>query len=840
METQTPVTDHLISTIRKRIGKYGIVVWYDPNKTFRMVARETVDENTKFAEFTGSYYRLRHEIELLMAQESPPRLLIYLPDDPLPKLMDVMLGPAKAGIVFQESLRTIARAALKDLIPKAALDELLKNDVVTLEELDKIGATGAGVDASIISVIFGTASPHEVTAKYLCYEELENAVDSKNSFPDLIRFLRVSLGLEVEDVASHEELKRKLCRHVLMTEFLAGLKHEVSKLKYISLPKLRTQLDACVHTASYLRELSWAQETYTRLAQQVEADFHLPDLSLTSESLGEAMTFPFEESTLLSSLGSFALAGDFEKAFDTIAQGRSSFWAKTDPTRAIKWQMGETAVRLLQEGRRIQGELKKRRRSAESLFKSYTEEYEGEGGWYILDQLQRHLERFASSLGEGFELEVLAAARGEYEIVLQEMGRIFSSQLVESGFQLKNVPVQSTVFGSKVAPYLNEEKIALFMVDALRFEMAKELADGLSQAEDIQLEAYLGTIPSITKFGMAALLPGAEKGMGLVTPSGKVGVEIGETVLKDSSDRMKFLKAKMADTFNEITLGDLLLRHTKTLKKRFDRKKLVVVRSQEIDALGEGDYSLQAHRYMTEVLGDIRRGLKKLSDLGFKRFFITTDHGFIMRDGLEDAMKVDPPGGDTVELHRRCWIGRGGTSSESFYRLKTSDLGMGGDLELAFPKGIAFFKVAGGALNYFHGGISLQELAIPLIVVETVELIDKGEGDYFDLKMTKDRVTSRIFTVSVKYTKGKLISKETRRVRVVGMFNKEEIAEAATAVYGFDDTTKEIVLEAGKENHVTLMIEGELLKGEMSVQLVDSDTYVVLAKTGFIPCDLSI
>jgi len=46
------------------------------------------------------------------------------------------------------------------------------------------------------------------------------------------------------------------------------------------------------------------------------------------------------------------------------------------------------------------------------------------------------------------------------------------------------------------------------------FELARELVTLLAREFDIQLEVVIGTAPSVTEVGMAALLPRADTGCG--------------------------------------------------------------------------------------------------------------------------------------------------------------------------------------------------------------------------------------------------------------------------------------------------------------------------------------
>src|SRR5688572_33092841 len=106
---------------------------------------------------------------------------------------------------------------------------------------------------------------------------------------------------------------------------------------------------------------------------------------------------------------------------------------------------------------------------------------------------------------------------------------------------------------------------------------------------------------------------------------------------------------------------------------------------------------------MDGVLRDLRRGLKVLSDLGAKKLILVADHGHLFADEIGEDMKIDAPGGKTADLHRRVWVGEGGTLDKAVLRAPLSSLGIESDLDIATPWNTAVFKVAGGNLAYFHG-----------------------------------------------------------------------------------------------------------------------------------------
>lgn len=284
-------------------------------------------------------------------------------------------------------------------------------------------------------------------------------------------------------------------------------------------------------------------------------------------------------------------------------------------------------------------------------------------------------------------------------------------------------------------------------------------------------------------------------------------------------------------------LDNLVSMRPKTLAARVAGKRLIVIRSQEIDSIGEQGSVHLARQVMSQLLPNLREAMRALARAGVARFVVTADHGFLLGEELSEAMKVDPPGGHTVELHRRCWIGRGGAASDHYLRFRAPDLGLGGDLEFAFPRGLGAFKVPGGNQAYFHGGLSLQELVIPVLTLRLPPPSAPEKGDAYALRLAGERVTNRIFTVTVRYDQGTLLSPRERRVRCVGVVGGKEAALAATAVYGYDPASQEIVLRAGEENHLTLVMQGMEGSGTMVLQLVDASTGAVLASRQ-VPFDL--
>ena len=271
--------------------------------------------------------------------------------------------------------------------------------------------------------------------------------------------------------------------------------------------------------------------------------------------------------------------------------------------------------------------------------------------------------------------------------------------------------------------------------------------------------------------------------------------------------------------------------------------------SQEIDDLCEGDNIPLARRIMDSILNDLRRAFRKFAELGVKHIIVAADHGFIFGDELGSDMKVDPPGGETVDLHRRVWVGRGGAMTPAFLREKASDFGFSGDLEIAAPWNFACFKVPGGTRAYFHGGMSLQELAIPVLHLtpKVVTPAKTSEDAQWTLVLGSKKISTRFFSVQVQAVLNSFLDFKPPKVRIEIRAKGQCISVQVSASYGFEDATKEVQMRmcAGQErtvepNTVTLMISAEGELKTASIHLLDAISGMELARQDGVEMSISI
>jgi PglZ domain-containing protein len=521
----------------------------------------------------------------------------------------------------------------------------------------------------------------------------------------------------------------------------------------------------------------------------------------------------------------------------------SRFWAEVEPAVQARWALIAAAAEVLLKADRVAKEVKKPPTSVSALVKAYAEDDEP---WCLLDTHHRHMESRkysfefdASGEHQGLE-KLITKAEQRYTEVGSALAKHFISTFQKAKHPIKGLLRQRDVFEMQVKPKLGEGKVAYVWVDALRFEMSRELCRLMKDDFDAAIQPAIGTIPTITEIGMAALLPRASQSAKVVgVGGGKLGLEIGGKVIKDRKDRVGFLKEYAGVTVFDCKLDDLLPKPNKRVKEGIQSAELVLVTSQEIDELCEADNIAQARLQMDAVLGHLRRGVRILSDQGIKTITLVADHGHLFSDEIGEDMKIEAPGGQTEDLHRRVWVGVGGTTQPSYLRTSLSLLGVESEFDIATPWSFACFKSKGGARAYFHGGLSPQELIVPVVVLTSrAKVGSPTTGIEWTLTPGTRKLTTRFFSVQIGGVQGQstLFGFEPPKVRIEVWANKKCVSTPVSASYGFEDATGEVKLKVAEQdakrietNTVTVMIAEKITQKTVGIHLLDATTGAELA-----------
>lgn len=875
------VSDHLKDLVERQVKERGIVVWFDPEEHYREFAENLALSETAIERYGGSFFELRDRVEphLVAEEDSPPCLVVYVSlaeeatHNALIELTEpgVVMKPGQHSINLNTRLTVVAKRALRPVLgdqQTAKIEKDVKAGKLTLADLDRLTTDRS----EVVALIFGTAFPQDVALKFLGTERYDTELVDRSAVGDLASLLGGAFGVSLAEDAPCDELRVALARHVLSTEFIRTISGPLPpELSSVNEAEEKAATEACTSLAYEWRNRRDLQESYADHADRVEEEFGVDRLRLGMEQVKSCETFAAVELALQTAIEEWALETtgwapeqhrDLRALISRRLQGFWASWPERYARIHPRWLLIESAVEVIHAAGRMEADLKALDSQPEEVLRRYAGDLSAKEPWCELDTYHRSLERrdldFARGIGEEYETldKLVACARRRYGEAAETLSKHFLDALQKARFKVPGIPRQTETFARHVAPSLEKGKVAYVLVDSLRYEMARNLAQTLEDDYELGLSPVLGTVPTITEIGMAALMPGAESGAKVVEASdGKLGLEVGGTVLRERKDRVACLRKwgeRTSRTVHEAKLEDLFS-HPKRLKAAAQEADLVFVTSQEIDEQGELGNIPTARQFMDQVLSMLPRAVKLLADLGCETIVLASDHGYVFGEELGTDMKINPPGGQTKDLHRRVWVGIGGSREDSFLRVPLSRMGLAEDLEVAVPWGFGAFKAPGGANAYFHGGMSPQEMAIPVLYLRPKHAakVAPAADVSWELALNSKKISTRFLTVQVggRVENPQLLEPALPRVRVEVRVGDAVISEPVAATYGFSESVPEVGVKLGEgaemePNTVTLMVDPDRYPaargGVASIRLLDATTGVELNRKDDVEINISV
>lgn len=286
-------------------------------------------------------------------------------------------------------------------------------------------------------------------------------------------------------------------------------------------------------------------------------------------------------------------------------------------------------------------------------------------------------------------------------------------------WKLDGLTSQQAFFRSHVANYLQggeDRRVFVIISDALRYEVAQELAEQLNGKNRFaaELGAQLGVLPSYTRLGMASLLPHntltyTDKGAVLADGQSTDGLE----------QRAKILAAHKGVAFRA---EDFLQFNKPAGREAVKDSAVVYIYHNVIDAIGDSasteSGTFEACRKAIDEIDQIVSRI--INNLNGHHVVVTADHGFLFRDSDPDeldrnALGAKPTG--TVVAKKRYLIGKSlGTVPQAHAGYARETASTSDDMMFWVPKGVNRFHFVGGA-RFVHGGASLQEVIVPVVTI---------------------------------------------------------------------------------------------------------------------------
>ena len=288
------------------------------------------------------------------------------------------------------------------------------------------------------------------------------------------------------------------------------------------------------------------------------------------------------------------------------------------------------------------------------------------------------------------------------------------------------IRVQSDFFKNYVEDNSNDRLTVVIVSDGMRYEVAKELTDSLKYQLkcDVKLDAIQSVFPSITKYGKPSLLPGVK------TIDESMNVLVDSSKVNDINSRKAMLQKHIYES-DAINYVDLFKMNSTEKKEFLKGKKVVYVYHDDIDSSGH-DSSGESKVFDSckETIDKLLNLVKSLTNARSSiRILITSDHGFLYSyQKLEEVDKLTIKSDEIVDGlgEKRCLVCKRPISSDFLIPVKLLINNESNSLYGYAPYQAIRIKSNGGPSNYVHGGISLQEMTVPVIIYDNVRTDSKG------------------------------------------------------------------------------------------------------------------
>lgn len=752
---KTPFYKLIQADINEKFKNSNIVIWYDCKNEFLQEFNLYDEQGVNKIAFEGSFIELRYKI-LLADSELSKKWLIYsnvenrqgfltefefFGDTYFASVKDILERYYKIDFgqfdisTLEERLNILKR--LWDIIPESVIRNLNQ------ETLDDIVLTNGFGYVDI--------SKEYTILKYICetdkYESILEEAKIKDKF---FEFLALEYGIYVSNFDSKDEVAKYIAESLFQSELIQksrnkdirpfGIElntnkimncvqlletwanHDIYREKFIEYSKRvsekymvnvlnEMELDE-LFAIEYLYGIE--EILYRKLEIQIFKDVH--DSYLIKESLLEYLSGQYVKEEKKNYQYS-----DIEKGIDIeslktqlkdlsvfVDIRRRYYFSKSRIFN--KWNILNNIFQLINMLYKFEEEFKTITSNMDNIISLYET-----NNWWKIDLLYRKVQEDYTLIDDFISRLLNFVNKKYYYQYLKPLNEEISN-IIENRHNYEFKTDIQLDFWSKYVSN-SDKKTAVIIVDAMRYEMGKEMFSMLNEIENKTIVPLIASIPTVTEFGMASLLPNGNTKLIINEENDTIKIMDGNFnyPLNNKSERIRFFLEISCGNGVVKKLNEIIDIPMNSLKGEFENKDRILIFSNEIDEAGHiEDSSIQM---FPGLLNKIKSAIKKLVQIDIEKIVVAADHGFILTSGLEEWMKVDiPKDMDNVVKKRRYTISR--NRVEGNYITKSAySVNYNGDLYFNFPRGINVFPVSGG-IKFHHGGISLQELLVPVIVIE--------------------------------------------------------------------------------------------------------------------------
>ena len=727
-----PVSATLLVELREEARKHGALVWLDKDGSYTQLVNSLISSALEFPfpvyGYRGSFLELMFALDGQEDGVTMQPLILHMPGFNEDEIARTPLYELyRAGRRHRIALPTLIRNAAAGKVAPVETEAAIQGGLPDLAAADAwLGALLSG-ERGDPEPDLPVLSPQQLFDDLATGGPVAQRLDDPKIVHATFRYLERTLGLDQpwrSSLGSGQEadasaLQFLVSSWALCVQFVHDLRRAPKDTFLIPLQDLpKGVVVASCDLADHIRNTH--PEAYSRDADQIEADLYLESAEATAEDLGRIDTLRFEDKKVFNA----ALLALGEQRWEQAAQYASerteerSFWVRRDRGRRTAWRLVALAAKLGLACARHANLLN----GANGLAQA-AERYAA--GGYKVDRAQRQLEQACSQLHmvqlSDFPAlrECVNGLRRVYRSWVDVQALAFNGLCREHGFLPEGQQKQRAIFDDVVRPAVEAGgPVAYFVVDALRFEMATELAERLASetGTKFKLRARYAELPSLTEVGMNVLAPVVRDGrLQLELDNDKIiGFRAGEVRIATPEARRKAMHERVGgETCPRLSLEELLEKDVASLRRSIARARLVVVHAEGLDKAGEKGVGL---RHFEDELQRLHAAWVRLRDAGVQSFVMTADHGFLLQDEttrkpLAHGRKTDPK--------RRHIIERIAADRDGEVRVSSTELGYDGEeVQFIFPESSMPFDVGSNTKDFLHGGNSLQERLIPVLTAE--------------------------------------------------------------------------------------------------------------------------
>jgi uncharacterized protein (TIGR02687 family) len=359
-------------------------------------------------------------------------------------------------------------------------------------------------------------------------------------------------------------------------------------------------------------------------------------------------------------------------------------------------------------------------------------------------------------------------------------------------WKLAGINPQREFASRYVSPYAEKgRKIFVIISDAMRYEVAQEFAERVRKINQcvVDVDSMLGCLPSYTQLGMASLLPGESKQI----VAKDMTVTVDGVSATGTESRNKILSAAYQGKGIAVQYEDFILMTPKVeVREMMKNYDVIYIYHNHIDKVGDSmTTEAKTPEAVKKAFDELEKAIKVIVSANGTNILVTADHGFLFQqeDVTDDNMVDDPEGGETIKLGRRYLIANSIKPRPGLKIFTAAQLGLDGEWSAAFPLGLNMFKQKGAGKRFVHGGLSLQEIVVPVIRINKSREDDLGEVEV-EVTATPPRITTN--AVNIRVLQKHKCTEKTKPINVrMAIYAKDGTALSPEIEYLFNSSDDE-------------------------------------------------